>query len=136
MSLSILRILIISCFFLRCHAFLSSPIIPHDPSTIILKRSRRITQLLNNNNNEDDNNELDDFLDQSYFDPEQFDDEDQGPLAWFANLVKSDYELAETLYVGTFFVILVIITQELLRMQLYGDRYIPFTKLGSGANLF
>jgi hypothetical protein len=47
-------------------------------------------------------------------------------LTKFAKLVKQDYELAETLFVGTFFVVLIIITQELLRMQLYGDTYIPF----------
>lgn len=94
---------------------------------------------MSQNDNEDprdDNEKLDDFLDKSFFEPDSFNEDDSGPLASFAKLVKEDYELAETLFAGSFFVVLVIITQELLRMQLYGDRYIPFTKLGSGGSLF
>jgi hypothetical protein len=42
---------------------------------------------------------------------------------WFATLVKKDYALAETIYVGVIGMILIILTQEVLRMQLYGDDY-------------
>ena len=63
---------------------------------------------------------------------------DDGLVTKFARLVKEDYELAETLFVGTFFVILIIGTQELLRMQLYGDSYVPFlphpSSYGGGSN--
>jgi hypothetical protein len=72
--------------------------------------------------------QVDDFLDRSFFDPEEFDDSDDSLLGKFARLVKADYELAETLYVGIIFVVLIIVTQEVLRMQLYGDSYIPFVK--------
>eukprot|EP00980_Cylindrotheca_fusiformis_P027476 scaffold20543_cov95-Cylindrotheca_fusiformis.AAC.2 len=98
----------------------------------------------NNNNNDDNNNDntnknnndneenFNTFLDTPFFDPEAYDENDSGPLAWFANLVKNDYESAEALFVGSLCVVLVVITQEMLRMQLYGDGYIPFTRLGSG----
>jgi hypothetical protein len=67
---------------------------------------------------------VDAFLDTPFFDPKS---KENGPfLQWFADLVESDYELAETLYAGLLFVILVIGAQELLRMQLYGDSYTPF----------
>jgi hypothetical protein len=81
----------------------------------------------------DDDNEdsLDELLDKSYFTPDEYDENDSGPLVWFANQVKSDYEFAKSLYVTSYFVVLMIITQELLRMQLYGDGYIPFTRLGA-----
>jgi hypothetical protein len=98
-----------------------------------------------NNTNDDDNNSqfnsaVDDFLDRPFFDPDKVLDENnaKGPLAWFANLVKNDYALAETLYVGVFGVVLIVITQELLRLQLYGDAYVPFTRgiSSAGGNLF
>ena len=74
---------------------------------------------------------FDDFLDQPYFDPDTIDDNDPSPIGKFAKLVKEDYELAETLFVGSYFVILIIITQELLRYTLYGDQYTPFLSGGS-----
>lgn len=76
---------------------------------------------------------LDDFLDRPFFDPDQFDDNDTSFLGNFARLVRNDYELAETLYVGAIFVILIIVTQEVLRAQLFGDAYVPFVK-GNGGN--
>ncbi|KAG7367538.1 hypothetical protein IV203_030209 [Nitzschia inconspicua] len=75
---------------------------------------------------------VDDFLDRPFFDPAKFDDSDDSFLGKFARLVKSDYELAETLYVGCLFVVLIIVTQEALRMQLYGDSYVPFLRGSSG----
>jgi hypothetical protein len=46
------------------------------------------------------------------------DEYDKSLIGWFARLVQQDYELAETLFVGAYFVILLIVTQELLRFQL------------------
>jgi hypothetical protein len=82
----------------------------------------------NNRNDENDNTNIDDFLDQQFFDPDQVADDAPGPLKWFANLVKNDYNTAEGLYVGLIFVFMVILSQELLRMQIYGDNYVPFQK--------
>jgi hypothetical protein len=76
---------------------------------------------------------FDAFLDRPFFDPAVFDEGDESFLGKFANLVKTDYELAETLYVGVLFVILIIATQEVLRIQLYGDAYSPFARGGGGA---
>ena len=54
-------------------------------------------------------------------------------LLWFAQLVKNDYQTAETFYAAGFISVLVIFTQELLRMVRYGDAYIPFTKIRNGS---
>jgi hypothetical protein len=83
----------------------------------------------NNNNNSKvnkDSNDLDDFLDKPFFDPDAVKDDDHAAVRWFANLVKNDYATAEALYSGVMFLVLVVLSQELLRMQLYGDRYVPF----------
>ena len=88
------------------------------------------------NNNSNNNNEDENFLDKPFFNPDEYDDDDTSLLGRFANLVKSDYEMAETLYVGILFVVLLVVTQELLRMQLYGDAYIPFVKGGASGKLF
>ena len=69
---------------------------------------------------------IDEFLDRPFFDPDAVGDDDPPPIRWFADLVKNDYAKAETLYAGAIFVVMVIISQELLRMQIYGDGYIPF----------
>ena len=87
-------------------------------------------------NNQDDDTSIDDFLDRQFFNPDEFDENDTSLLGRFANLVKSDYALAETFYVGLIFVVMVIVSQELLRMQLYGDNYIPFTKGVAPGKLF
>lgn len=86
---------------------------------------------------------LNDFLDTPFFDPDDeslSDDTNDGVFgsfgAWFASLVKNDYETAEALYVGIIFFVLVVGTQELLRMQMYGNSYVPFTRIGSGGRLF
>jgi hypothetical protein len=83
-----------------------------------------------------DDNSLGELLDKPFFDPNKYEEDDSSLAGWFANLVKSNYELAETLYVGTVFVILIIITQEVLRFQIYGDGYHPFTKGVGGGSLF
>ena len=85
---------------------------------------------------DDDNKEgkerrsLDEFLDQSFFDPEKYQEDDLSVWGRLATFIKSDDELAETIYVGIIFVVLVIISQELLRMQIYGDQYTPFKSIG------
>lgn len=111
-------------------------------------RVRRVQALMplflsqkNNSNdpNEKDNKTMDEkidkILDTPFFDPDEILDNDannggngrsDNPLTWFANLVKNDYETAEALYAGVFFGVMVILGQELLRMYMYGDGYIPF----------
>lgn len=83
------------------------------------------------NNDDDDGIEestsLEEFLDKPFFDPDAYDDSDKSLLGRLAAFVRQDYELAETIYVGILFVVLVIISQELLRMKLYGDYYTPFS---------
>ncbi len=75
--------------------------------------------------NEDANTiveKMDSFLDKPFFDPENPNNDEN----WFANLVKNDYNTAEALYVGAFLTVMVIVSQELLRMVKYGDMYVPF----------
>jgi len=83
------------------------------------------------NSSEQQEQELQDFLDRPFFVPEKVDD--KSPLKWFANLVENDYQTAEALFASLFITGMVIVTQEVLRMQLYGpDNYIPFSKGGGG----
>jgi hypothetical protein len=115
----------------------------------------RTTVVYNENGKGGDNNDkssfmdkVDSFLDTQFFDPDQViessssssspsnkqqEEESNNPMVWFANLVKNDYESAEALYAAGFISILVILTQEALRMVKYGDAYIPFTKIGNGS---
>lgn len=79
---------------------------------------------------------LDEFLDAPFFDPDAYDELDESILGRIAAFVRQDYELAETLYVGLLFVVLVIISQELLRMQMYGDQYAPFSRGSTSGRLF
>lgn len=73
---------------------------------------------------------MNEFLDSQFFDPEQV--PEGSPLRWFADLVKNDYATAEALYASLFIAGMVVISQELVRMQMYGDQYVPFQKLGNG----
>jgi ABC-type spermidine/putrescine transport system permease subunit II len=68
--------------------------------------------------------QLNAFLDTEFFDPSKV--KEGSPLKWFANLVENDYATAEALYTSFFIAFMVLVTQELVRMQLYGDRYVPF----------
>jgi hypothetical protein len=71
---------------------------------------------------------MDNFLDQEFFNPSSVDQ--NSPLKWFANLVERDYETAEALYASLIIVMLVIVSQELLRIQINGlDHYVPFTRV-------
>jgi hypothetical protein len=93
-------------------------------------------------NKEEDNDSFQEKLDNLFFDPDQvLKDNDEGqpqnPISlWFANLIKNDYELAESFFAAAFISTMVIISQELLRMQMYGDHYIPFSKGSSPGSLF
>jgi hypothetical protein len=74
---------------------------------------------------------IDNFLDTPFYNPDTvLDDESSSTFAKrFANFVKNDYYTAEGLFVGLFFVILVIVSQEILRIQLNGfENYVPFSK--------
>jgi hypothetical protein len=74
---------------------------------------------------------MDNFLDQEFFNPSSVDQ--KSPLKWFANLVERDYETAEALYASLIIVLLVVVSQELLRMQIIGlDHYVPFTRISGG----
>ena len=105
---------------------------PSSPRAICTTKS--VFWSSNNDNNQQDNNDnkneddktLDELLDSPFFDPDQVTDKDSRLVRWFADLVKNDYNTAEALYVGVIFVVMVIVSQELLRMQLYGDNYVPF----------
>ncbi len=103
------------------------------------KRYSAFSAKYDDDDNDDDTNEptsFDEFLDKAFFDPDAYDDSDKTLLGRLAAFVRQDYELAETLYVGFLFVFLVIISQELLRMQLNGDHYVPFLKRSSTGRLF
>ncbi|KAL7542515.1 hypothetical protein ACHAXR_011854 [Thalassiosira sp. AJA248-18] len=83
----------------------------------------------------DDNKEEDNldeknnsFLDTPMFDPNDPSNDNN----WFANLVKNDYESAESLYVGAIVIFGVIVAQELLRIVKYGGGYAS----SGGGNLF
>jgi len=79
------------------------------------------------------------FLDTPIFDPDEEvrDGEIFSPLkSWFSSLVKNDYAFAESLYVGFIFFVLVVFSQELLRMKIYGENYIPFTRGSTSGGLW
>jgi hypothetical protein len=97
------------------------------------------------NNNDDDNDspaprafDLDTFLDTPFFDPNRVANDEKSPplLRKFAQFVQNDYPTAEAIFTGIFFVMLMVVGQELVRMQIYGDNYVPFTKGVLPGNLF
>lgn len=80
--------------------------------------------------------ELDDWLDKPFFDPMAFEDHDDSTWqARLANFVKADYDLFEFIYAGTFLAFMLIVSQELFRMQLYGAEYVPFTSNSHTVNV-
>jgi hypothetical protein len=87
----------------------------------------------------DDKFDIDVFLDTPFFDPQQIlDDETSNSLLrrW-ASFIQNDYETAEIIMAGIMFVILIIASQEMLRIQYYGwDNYVPFTKGINPGRLF
>lgn len=72
-------------------------------------------------------NRIDEFLDSPVFDP----DNEANDGNWFAQLVRNDYATAEALYAGGFFALMVFISQELFRLWLYGENYVPFKAGGA-----
>jgi len=97
-----------------------------------LQKPFKLQSLYAKNGDENDDEWLDEFLDTPFFDPDKVleDEKETNPLLnKLARFVKEDYNTFEALYVGAIFVVLVILSQELLRMSLYGDKYVPFTKL-------
>lgn len=84
-----------------------------------------------------DQDDVDDFLDTPFYDPDTvLEDEESSDLSRkFASFVKNNADTAEALIAGLYLSILVIVSQELLRMQLYGDDYVPFAKGGGGGFL-
>lgn len=62
---------------------------------------------------------FDKFLDTPYFNPNSYEDDDNSFLGKFANLAKSDYEAFEAVFVGCFFLVLIVIAQDLLRAQMH-----------------
>jgi hypothetical protein len=86
-----------------------------------------------------DEEDIDTFLDTPFYDPDKVleDEESSEASKKFAMFVKNDYETAEALLAGAFFVVLVVVAQELLRHHIYGSSYVPFTSGGSvGGRLF
>jgi hypothetical protein len=118
------------------------------PTPLPRSRHRAAQQLYSNQSNENDKEEgkatkkgsfdMDEFLDTPFFNPDKvLKDENSNPLLKkFAAFVQQDYEFAEVVLTGLFFVVLIIITQELLRMQLNGTNYVPFTGGSIPGSLF
>lgn len=81
-----------------------------------------------------DEDEIDEFLDTPFFDPEKVlrDEESDDLSKNFAQFVKDDYGSAEALLSGAFIFILVILSQETVRMTIYGNNYVPFHQGGGG----
>ena len=82
--------------------------------------------------------DMDEFLDTPFFDPDRvLEDETSNPwLKRLASFVVNDYERAEAVLTGAFFVLLIIVAQEVLRMQLYGENYEPFARSVQPGSLF
>jgi len=78
------------------------------------------------------------FLDTPFFEPDKvLEDETSNPLLKrLASFVVADYAFAEALLTGVFFVVPIVVAQEVLRMQLYGDTYEPFSRGVLPGNLF
>jgi hypothetical protein len=86
-----------------------------------------------------DEEDIDTFLDTPFYDPDKVleDEESSESSKRFAMFVKNDYQTAEALLAGAFFVVLVVVAQELLRLHVHGGNYVPFTSGGSvGGRLF
>ena len=73
----------------------------------------------------------DTFLDTPFFDPNMIlnDPNSNTVLKQLASWVQEDYETVEVIVTATLFIFLIVVTQELLRIQIYGiENYVPFTK--------
>ena len=76
------------------------------------------------------------FLDRPFFDPARYDEDDESVPGRLARLVRADYPLAEAAFATVYFVALVVLAKELLRMQLYGAEYVPFQQGVAPGKLF
>jgi hypothetical protein len=88
---------------------------------------------------EDQKFDWDTFLDTPFFDPNSILNDPNSPslIKRFATWVQEDYETVEVIWTATIFLVLIVATQELLRIQIYGwDNYVPFTKGILPGNLF
>jgi hypothetical protein len=81
-----------------------------------------------------DEEDIDAFLDTPFYDPDKVleDESSSEPSKRFARFVKGDYETAEAVLSGAFFFVMVVVSQELLRMHLHGPSYVPFAPGGAG----
>ena len=70
--------------------------------------------------------DLDTFLDTPFFDPEAVDENTPYWLRSLAVFVRKDYATAELVLSGSFIALMILASQELVRMQLYGDQYEAF----------
>ena len=109
---------------------------PVGPHVNLVPRSGTSLKAQNDENKDSDQDKniaerIDEFLDRPFINLE----DDENESNWFANLIKNDYDLAEALFTSGFLTAMVILSQELLRMQMYGDNYIPFHS-GGGGKLF
>ena len=87
---------------------------------------------------EESNFNLNEFLDRQFFEPDKvLEDKSSNPLLKrLASFVIDDYAKAEAILSALFFVVLIIVAQEALRMQLYGGNYEPFSRGVLPGNLF
>lgn len=113
----------------------------------VLRTQRRRASFLHHaaqdeNDKQDDKNitgdaseQFGDWLDKPFFDPMDYDeDDDSSWQARLANFVKSDYNSFELVYAGTFLAFMLVVSQELFRVQLYGADYVPFTSNSQTVN--
>jgi len=77
---------------------------------------------------------VDALLDQPFFDPNQYDDDDTSIIGKLASLVKADPDLMKGIFAGVYFLILVVIAQDLLRVQMYNNAAQSMN--GNGQGLF
>jgi len=115
---------------LESHAFQSCA-----PTARIKTSIHKSTLMFAQDDNDDDKDALDDWLDTPFFDPLAYEDDDDSTWqARLANFVKTDYNAFEFLYAGTFLAFMLVVSQELFRMQLYGADYVPFTSNSQTVN--
>jgi hypothetical protein len=99
------------------------------------------TKINNRENNKNKNDfDWDTFLDTPYFDPNSILNDPNNTNSIQQQLalwVQDDYHTIELILTGIYCILLIIITQELLRIQIYGiENYIPFTKGSASGHLF
>jgi len=72
----------------------------------------------NNDDDDDISNKISGFLDKPFFNPYNYDEDDDSFVGKIANFAKNDYELFEAIFVACFFLLLITITKDLLRAQM------------------